>query len=68
VDEDDMRRQFAIWSTVDRYVAAVRRYLGAGVDQVVPLNAGPDPDGFIDLFGRELADALRARVRVRVIR
>jgi hypothetical protein len=41
----------------------VRGCLDAGVDQVVLLNAGADPDGFINFFG-ELADALRVQVRV----
>jgi hypothetical protein len=32
----------------------------AGFDHLVAMNAGPDPDGFIDFFARELATPLRA--------
>jgi G6PDH family F420-dependent oxidoreductase len=58
VDEDDIRKQFAIGS-VDTHVAAVQSYLDAGFDHVVLQDAGPDPDGFMDYFAAELAGRLR---------
>jgi G6PDH family F420-dependent oxidoreductase len=64
VDADDIRRQFAIGSTVDSYVAAAKAYLDAGFDRIVLQNVGPDPDGFIDFFQRELAGALRSLAAV----
>lgn len=30
-----------------------------GFDRLVTMNAGPDPDGFMDFFARELAEPLR---------
>jgi hypothetical protein len=32
----------------------------AGFDHLVAMNAGPDPDGFMDFFASELAAPLRA--------
>jgi G6PDH family F420-dependent oxidoreductase len=58
VDEDDIRKQFAIGSA-DTHVAAVQSYVDAGFDHVVLQDAGPDPDGFMDYFATELAGRLR---------
>ncbi|GAB2963258.1 LLM class F420-dependent oxidoreductase [Micromonospora polyrhachis] len=60
VTDDDIRQQFAVGPDVERHVQAVRKYAEAGFDHLVLQNAGPDPDGFIDFFERELADRLRA--------
>lgn len=54
VREEDIREQFACGPDVEPYVAAVQRYLDAGFDRLVLQNAGPDPDGFLDFFQREL--------------
>jgi G6PDH family F420-dependent oxidoreductase len=59
-DSDDVRQMFSLGPTVDAHLAAVRPYLDAGFDHIVLQNAGPDPDGFIDFFARELRDRLRA--------
>ena len=32
----------------------------AGFDHLALLNAGPDPDGFLEFFARDLAEPLRA--------
>jgi hypothetical protein len=37
-----------------------RQFVDAGFDHLVAMNAGPDPDGFMDFFARELAGPLRA--------
>jgi alkanesulfonate monooxygenase SsuD/methylene tetrahydromethanopterin reductase-like flavin-dependent oxidoreductase (luciferase family) len=36
------------------------RHERAGFGHLVAMNAGPDPDGFMDFFARELAEPLRA--------
>jgi G6PDH family F420-dependent oxidoreductase len=59
-DADDVRQMFSVGPTADTHVAAVRRYLDAGFDHIVLLNAGPDPDAFIDFFASGLHDKLRA--------
>ena len=41
------------------YAEAFRTYTDAGYDHVVLMNAGPDPDGFLDFFAKELGPALR---------
>jgi G6PDH family F420-dependent oxidoreductase len=58
VRADDIRAKFAVGPDPAPYVAAVRKYVDAGYDHIVLLNAGPDPDGFIDFFDKELRDAL----------
>ena len=37
----------------------VQQYVDAGFDHIVLQNAGPDPEGFVDFFTRQLADRLR---------
>ena len=63
VDEDDIRRQFAVGPDPEVHVQAVQRYVDAGFDHIVLLNTGPDPDGFIDFFQQELADRIRGLAR-----
>ena len=59
VTADDIRRQFAAGPDPETYVQAVRKYTDAGFDHIVLQNAGPDPDGFLDFFAKELKDRLR---------
>lgn len=60
VDADDIRGRFAVGPEVGAHVDAVRSYLDAGYDHIVLQNAGPDPEGFLDFFERELAGALQS--------
>ena len=60
VRPEDITKQFAVGPDVERYVQHVQQYVDAGFDHIVLQNAGPDPDGFVDFFTRELADRLRA--------
>lgn len=50
--------QFASGPDVPRHLEVVQQLVGARFDPVVPVNAGPDPDGFLDVFG--LAAPVRA--------
>jgi G6PDH family F420-dependent oxidoreductase len=43
-----------------RHLEVARQFADAGFDHLALLNAGPDPDGFLDFFSRELAEPLRA--------
>ncbi|ABW16124.1 luciferase family protein [Parafrankia sp. EAN1pec] len=60
VTEDDVRGQFACGPDPARHLAAAREFTDAGFDQLVLMNAGPDPDGFFDFFRSTLAAPLRA--------
>jgi G6PDH family F420-dependent oxidoreductase len=60
VDEDDIRRQFAVGPDLAVHVQAARSYVDAGFDRLVLLNVGPDPDGFLNFFERELAGRIRS--------
>lgn len=60
VRAEDIRGQFAVGPEPGPYVEAVKKYTQAGYDHIVLQNAGPDPDGFIDFFAKELKDALKS--------
>jgi G6PDH family F420-dependent oxidoreductase len=57
---DDMREVFACGPDPARHLEVAREFAGAGFDHLALVNAGPDPDGFLDFFAAELAEPLRA--------
>ncbi|AGL18113.1 TIGR03557 family F420-dependent LLM class oxidoreductase [Actinoplanes sp. N902-109] len=60
VREEDIAEKFAVGPDAAAYVEAVKPYAEAGFDHIVLQNAGPDPEGFIDFFHKDLSDKLRA--------
>jgi G6PDH family F420-dependent oxidoreductase len=60
VTPDQVREAFACGPDPKRHLEVARRFADAGFDHLVAMNAGPDPDGFIDFFTRELAAPLHA--------
>ncbi|MCM4079577.1 TIGR03557 family F420-dependent LLM class oxidoreductase [Paractinoplanes hotanensis] len=58
VRPEDIAGQFAVGPDPEPYVKMVGEYKDAGYDHIVLMNAGPDPDGFIDFFAKELKDHL----------
>jgi G6PDH family F420-dependent oxidoreductase len=60
VTPDQVREAFACGPDPERHLEVARQYADAGFDHLVAMNAGPDPDGFMDFFARELAAPLRA--------
>jgi G6PDH family F420-dependent oxidoreductase len=59
VRAEDVRGQFALGPDPEPYVAAVKKYADAGFDHLVLQNAGPDPEGFLDFFAKDLRDKLQ---------
>ena len=59
VRKEDVVEHFACGPELSRHVQVVQSFVDAGYDHVVLMNAGPDPEGFLDFFTRELADAVR---------
>ena len=55
-----VREQFACGPDPKRHLAVAQRFVDAGFDHLVTMNAGPDPDGFMDFFSSELAGPMRA--------
>lgn len=55
---EDVRAQFVVGPDPAPYVERVETYKKAGFDHLVLQNAGPDPDGFLDFFAKELKDHL----------
>ena len=41
------------------YEQAVQTHADAGFDHIVQMNAGPDPDGILDFFQKDLHDRLQ---------
>ena len=60
VDADDIRGQFSVGPDLDVHVQQAQPYVDAGFDHIVLQNAGPDPDGFLEVCERELIDRVRA--------
>lgn len=59
VREEDILGKFACGTDPDRYIEVARPFADAGFDRLVLQNAGPDPDGFIDFYQRELDARIR---------
>jgi G6PDH family F420-dependent oxidoreductase len=60
ITADQVREQFACGPDPKRHLQVAQQFVDAGFDHLVTMNAGPDPDGFMDFFRRELAGPLRA--------
>ncbi|MFG3258974.1 TIGR03557 family F420-dependent LLM class oxidoreductase [Streptomyces sp. NPDC048172] len=59
VREEDIRARFACGPDPEAYVAHARGFAEAGYDRLVLMNAGPDPDGFLDFYAGELDGPMR---------
>ncbi|MER7409112.1 TIGR03557 family F420-dependent LLM class oxidoreductase [Streptomyces cacaoi] len=60
VREEDIRGRFACGDDPGRFVEVARPFADAGFDRLVLMNAGPDPDGFMDFYRTRLDAELRA--------
>jgi len=60
VRPEDIKEQFACGPNVDRHVEVAKQFADAGFDHLVLMNAGPDPDGFMQFFKEELGPKLRS--------
>ncbi|MCI0386777.1 TIGR03557 family F420-dependent LLM class oxidoreductase [Streptomyces sp. CNQ085] len=60
VREEDMLENFACGPDPARFTEMAQRYVDAGFDRLVLMNAGPDPDGFLDFYSSELDRRIRA--------
>jgi hypothetical protein len=60
VGPEQVRQQFACGPDVKRHLQVAQKFANAGFDHLVTMNAGPDPDGFLDFFANELGVLLRA--------
>ncbi|MEU9980980.1 TIGR03557 family F420-dependent LLM class oxidoreductase [Streptomyces sp. NPDC050856] len=59
VREEDILEKFACGPDPARYTEVAQGFVDAGFDMLVMQNAGPDPDGFIDFYRRELDGRIR---------
>ncbi|WP_229073215.1 TIGR03557 family F420-dependent LLM class oxidoreductase [Actinoplanes sp. DH11] len=58
VTEDDVRKNFVVGPDPAGYLERIGEYRDAGYDHIVLMNCGPDPDGFLDFFEKELRGRL----------
>ncbi|HEU4673978.1 MAG TPA: TIGR03557 family F420-dependent LLM class oxidoreductase [Candidatus Limnocylindrales bacterium] len=58
VTEEMVAKQVVCGPDVERHVEAVREYLDAGYDRVYVHQIGPEQDGMIDFYGREVLPRL----------
>ena len=58
VKPEDVAEAMPCGPDAAKHLAAIREYEDVGYDHVVLANNGPDPDGFMDFFARELKPAL----------
>lgn len=63
VTAEQAKEQFACGPDVRRHLEVAQPFADAGFDHLVTQNAGPDPDGFMEFFARELAEPLRKLAR-----
>ncbi|QJY48794.1 TIGR03557 family F420-dependent LLM class oxidoreductase [Pseudonocardia broussonetiae] len=60
---EDVIGKFACGPDPERHMELVSSYLDAGFERIVLMNAGPDPDGFLDFYRDELAGRIRERAQ-----
>jgi G6PDH family F420-dependent oxidoreductase len=58
VRDEDVAEQVACGPDPERHVAAVRKFVEAGFDPIVLLGIGPDQEGFLGFFQKELKPRL----------
>ncbi len=61
VKPEDVAEAMPCGPDAAKHLAAIREYEDVGYDHVVLADNGPDPDGFMDFFARELKPQLTAR-------
>ena len=59
VTADHMREQFGCGPDVARHVEAAKDFLDAGYDHLALINAGPDMDGFFEVWSKEILPRFR---------
>jgi G6PDH family F420-dependent oxidoreductase len=59
VRDEDIAKQVACGPDPERHVAAVRKYVEAGFDHIVLLGIGPDQEGFVNFWQKELKARLK---------
>ena len=56
---EDIKETFACGPDAAKHIAAAKTFADAGFDNLVLMNAGPDPDGFMKFFKSELTEPLK---------
>jgi hypothetical protein len=59
VSPETLAQQVSCGPSAERHLQAIDRYIQAGYDHIILTQIGPDQDGFLEFFERELAPNLR---------
>jgi hypothetical protein len=59
IPAEAIAKQITCGPSVERHVAAVKKFVDAGFDHIILVQIGQDQDYFIDTFKSELAQAVR---------
>ena len=59
ITKDDVREKFGVRRDASSHLVVAQRFVEAGYDHLVLINAGPNPEGFLVFFASELAEPLR---------
>jgi G6PDH family F420-dependent oxidoreductase len=59
VRPEDIAAKFAVGPEPGPYLEMIQEHIDAGYDHIVLMNAGPDQDGFLDFFTKELSGRLK---------
>ena len=66
LSEDDMAEIVACGPDPDRHLEMISRFSGAGFDHVYVHQIGPDQEGFMDFYGREVLPRVSAQAGARL--
>lgn len=61
VSSETVSQLISCGPSAEHHLQAIERYVTAGYDHIVLVQIGPEQDGFIEFFERELAPALAHR-------
>ena len=61
VTEDMIAEQVVCGPNIDRHVEAIKQYVDAGYDHVYVHQVGPDQEGFIEAYARDVLPKLEAK-------
>ena len=65
VGSDTIRESTCISADPDEHVRHAQRYIDLGFDHLIFHSAGPDQEGFIEVYGRDVLPRLRQKAKGR---
>jgi G6PDH family F420-dependent oxidoreductase len=60
---EDVGKKISCGPSIQKHVAAIKKYIDAGFDHIILTQIGPEQDLFLEVFEKELAPALREKAK-----